>query len=148
MTVEQYRDSQKEGYIYADPMPTDLFWLSQRILLVDINGNGHNAVIVVQNADVTGGLMQRSRIFRQGRFECLVWDNAGLAAIWRTRKFSGLISDYNLGDFDNDGRNELVFAVVKRLGDPVTGDKKTYIVSWDPYRKEQQLPAEAAPIDF
>ncbi|MDJ0856751.1 MAG: FG-GAP-like repeat-containing protein [Desulfobacterales bacterium] len=148
MTVEQYRDSQKEGYIYSDPMPTDLFWLSQRILLVDINGNGHNAVIVVQNADVTGGLMQRSRVYRQGRFECLVWDNAGLAAIWRTRKFSGIISDYNLGDFDNDGRNELVFAVVKRLGDPVTGDRKTYIVSWDPYRKEQQLPAEAAPIDF
>ncbi len=148
MTVEEYRDSQKEGYIYQDKMPDNVFWLAQRILLVDVNNNGHNAVIVVQNADITQGIMQRVRAYRQGRFECLVWDNVGLTAVWRTRRFSGYISDYNLGDFDNDGRDELVFAVVKRIGDPVTGDKKSYLVSWDPYRQEQQLPAEPAPVEF
>ncbi len=148
MTVEEYRDSQKEGYIYQDKMPDNLYWLSQRILLVDADRNGENAVLVVQNADITQGIMQRTRVFRQGRFECLVWDNVGLAGAWRTRKFSGYISDYNLGDFDNDGRNELVFAVVKRVGDPVTGEKKSYLVSWDPYRPEQQLPAEPAPVEF
>ena len=148
MTVEEYRDSQKEGYLYQDKMPDNVFWLSQRILLADVNGDGHNAVIVVQNADITQGIMQRTRVYRQGRFECLVWDNVGLAGAWRTRKFSGYISDYNLGDFDNDGRNELIFAVVKRVGDPVTGDQKSYLVSWDPYRREQQLPAEPAPVEF
>ncbi len=148
MTVEEYRDSQKEGYIYQDKMPDNLFWLSHRVLLADVNDDGHNAVIVVQNADITKGIMQRTRMYRQGRFECLVWDNVGLSAAWRTRRFSGYISDYNLGDFDNDGRDELVFAVVKRTGDPVTGEKKSYLVSWDPYRKEQQLPAEPAPIEF
>ena len=149
ITVEEYRDSQKEGYIYNDPMPDNFFWVSQRILLVDINREGQNAVIVVQNADVTKGVLQRKRVFRQGRFECLAWDNLGLASLWRTRKFSGYISDYNLGDFDNDGREELVFAVVKRTGDPVTGDQKSYLVSWDPYRKEQQLPAEEpATVEF
>ncbi len=148
VTVEDYRDSQKEGYIYDDPMPENYYWLPQRILLADVNGDGHNAVIVVQNADITKGLMQRTRVFRQGRFECLVWDNVGLAGIWRTRKFAGYISDYNLGDFDNDGRNELVFAVIKRVGDPVTGEQKSYLVSWDPYRQEQQLPAEPAPVEF
>ncbi|MDJ0883876.1 MAG: FG-GAP-like repeat-containing protein [Desulfobacterales bacterium] len=148
MTVEEYRNTQKEGYLYQDKMPDNVFWLPQRILLVDINNNGHNAVIVVQNADITQGIMQRVRAYRQGRFECLVWDNVGLTAVWRTRRFSGYISDYNLGDFDNDGRDELVFAVVKRIGDPVTGDKKSYLVSWDPYRQEQQLPAEPAPVEF
>ncbi len=148
MTVEEYRNTQKEGYIYDDPMPDQFYWLAHRILLVDVNDSGHNAVIVVQNADITRGIMQRTRSFRQGRFECLVWDNVGLSAVWRTRKFSGYIGDYNLGDFDNDGRDELVFAVVKRVGDPVTGEKKSYLVSWDPYRQEQQLPAEPAPVEF
>jgi hypothetical protein len=149
ITVEEYRNSQKQGYLYNDPMPDNFFWVSQRILLVDINQEGENAVIVVQNADVTKGILQRSRMYRQGRFECLAWDNVGLAGLWRTRKFAGYISDYNLGDFDNDGRDELVFAVIKRTGDPVTGQEKSYLVSWDPYRREQQQePAEPPPIEF
>ncbi|MDJ0667621.1 MAG: VCBS repeat-containing protein [Desulfobacterales bacterium] len=148
ITVEEYRNSQKEGYLYNDPMPDDFFWVSQRIILVDINQEGQNAVIVVHNEDITKGVMARQRMYRQGRFECLAWDNLGLAGLWRTRKFAGYISDYNLGDFDNDGRDELVFAVIKRTGDPVTGQKKSYLVSWDPYRREQQEPAEPAPIEF
>jgi hypothetical protein len=142
MTVEEYRNTQKEGYLYEDKMPDTVFWMPHRILTVDVNRSGHNAVLVVQNRDVTRGVMQRTRAFRQGRFECLAWDNVGLAAQWRTRKFAGYISDYNLGDFDNDSRNELVFAVVKRVGDPVTGDRRSYLVSWDPYRQERQAPAE------
>ena len=143
MTIEEYRDSQKEGYIYQDKRPDNVFWLPHRLLTVDASRTGYNQLLVVQNHDVTRGVMQRTRIFRQGRFECLAWDNVGLAARWRTRKFSGYISDYNLGDFDNDGQKELVFAVVKRVGDPVTGDRRSYLVSWDPYRQKQQLPAEA-----
>jgi hypothetical protein len=148
MTVEEYRNTQKEGYLYQDKMPDTVFWVPHRILTVDVNRSGHNAVLVVQNRDVTRGIMQRTRSFRQGRFECLAWDNVGLTALWRTRKFSGYISDYNLGDFDNDSQDELVFAVVKRVGDPVTGERKSYLVSWNPYRQDQQLPAEPAPVEF
>ena len=93
---------------------------------------------MVQNYDVTRGLMQRSRSYRDGHFECLTWDNVGLRAQWRTRKFSGYISDFYLGDFDNDGQDELVFAVVKKLGDPITGDSKSYLVSWDPYQGDKE----------
>ncbi len=145
MTLEEYRNTQKEGYLYEDKMPDTVFWVPHRILTVDVNRSGHNAVLVVQNHDVTKGVMQRTRIFRQGRFECLAWDNVGLVPQWRTRKFSGYIGDYNIGDFDNDGSNELVFAVVKRVGDPVTGEVKSYLVSWDPYRKAQQVPVEPEP---
>jgi hypothetical protein len=72
----------------------------------------------------------------------------GLAAQWRTRKFAGYISDYNMGDFDNDGRDELVFAVVKKTGDPITGQYKSYLVSWDPHLTEQQVPVDPEPVRF
>jgi hypothetical protein len=81
--------------------------------------------------------MSRMRSYREGRFECLAWDNVGMRALWRTRKFSGYISDYNIGDFDNDGQDEMVFAVVKKIGDPMTGEAKSYLVSWDPYQQGQ-----------
>jgi hypothetical protein len=126
----------------TDPLPLNVFYLPQRILLVDFDKNGHNEVLVLQNYDITQGLMQRQRSFREGHFECLAWDNVGLRTLWRTRKFSGYISDYNLGDFDNDGQDEVVFVVVKKIGDPMTGEAKSYLVSWDPYQTEGKEKAE------
>lgn len=136
-----YRTRQQlSSSINPDPLPMEVFFVPQRILLADFDGNGRNEVLVVQNADVTRGFMQRSRSYRDGRFECLTWDNVGLQAKWRTRKFSGFISDFYLGDFDNDGQEELVFAVVKKLGDAITGESKSYLVSWDPYQGDQGTP--------
>jgi hypothetical protein len=125
-----------------DPLPMEIFFVPQRILLADFDGNSRNEVLVVQNTDATRGLMQRTRSYQEGRFECLAWDNVGLHAKWRTRKFSGFISDFYMGDFDNDGQDEVVFVVVKKLGDPITGESKSYLVSWDPYQQAAPTPAE------
>jgi len=40
------------------------------------------------------------------------WDGVGLAQDWRTRKLTGAIRDFAVGDFNNDGVTELVAAVV------------------------------------
>jgi hypothetical protein len=141
ITPEEYRDGQKLKRYDPDPLPLEVFFLPQRLLLTDVNRDGRHEVLVVQNQDVTKGVMSRLRSFRDGRFECLEWDNVGLRALWRTRNFSGYISDYNLGDFDNDGEDELIFAVVKKTGDPVTGEPKSYLVSWDPYQQGTQKQA-------
>ena len=125
-----------------DPLPLNVFFLPQRILLADFDANGQKDVLVLQNYDTTQGFLQRQRSFREGRFECLSWDNVGLRTLWRTRKFSGYISDFNMGDFDNDGKDELVFVVVKKIGDPVSGESKSYLVSWNPYQSEGR---ESAP---
>jgi len=130
---QQYREGQRMSSTRVDPLPEQLFFIPQRILLTDFDRDGRNEVLVVKNEDVTGGLMSRVRSYREGRFENLAWDNVGMRAVWRTRKFSGYISDYNMGDFNNDGTEEVVFAVVKKFGDPMTGDSKSYLVSWNPY---------------
>jgi TolB-like protein len=142
ITPDEYKDGQKLKRYESDPLPLEVHFLQQRILLTDFNRDGRHEVLVVQNQDMTMGVMSRLRAFRDGRFECLDWDNVGLRALWRTRNFSGYISDYNIGDFDNDGQDELIFAVVKKTGDPVTGEPKSYLVSWDPYQQANQAPAQ------
>jgi TolB-like protein len=137
-----YRQRAATDYADPDRLPMEVFFVPQRILLADFDKDGRNDVFVVQNYDITRGLMQRSRSYRDGRFECLAWDNVGLRTLWRTRKFSGFISDFYLGDFDNDGQDELVFVVVKKVGDPITGDSKSYLVSWNPYQSKGREPAQ------
>jgi TolB-like protein len=138
VTAEEYKQGQKLSRTRVDPLPDTLFFIPQRILLTDFDRDGRNDALVVKNEDSTRGLMSRVRSYQEGRFENLAWDNVGMRAVWRTRKFSGYISDYNLGDFDNDGQDEMVFAVVKKIGDPMTGDAKSYLVSWDPYQQDPQ----------
>jgi len=141
ITAEEFKRGQQLNRVYVDPLPDTLFFIPQRVLLTDFDRDGRNEVLVVKNEDTTRGIMSRVRSYREGRFENLAWDNVGMRAVWRTRKFSGYISDYNLGDFDNDGQDEMVFAVVKKIGDPMTGDAKSYLVSWDPYQQSTQKQA-------
>ena len=138
ITAEEFKRGQRLNRTNVDPLPDTLFFIPQRILLTDFDRDGRNEVLVVKNEDVTGGIMSRVRSYREGRFENLAWDNVGMRAVWRTRKFSGYISDYNLGDFDNDRQDEMVFAVVKKIGDPMTGEAKSYLVSWDPYQQDNK----------
>jgi hypothetical protein len=75
--------------------------------------------------------LTRVRVFKQGRFECLAWDNVGLTPKWRTRNFSGYISDYAWADLDNDGASELVFVVVASEQILGIGKERSYVVAWN-----------------
>jgi TolB-like protein len=141
ITPEEFKEGQTQSRYRNDPLPDSVFFVPQRVLLTDFDRDGRNEVLVVKNEDSTHGIMSRIRSYKEGAFENLAWDNVGMRAVWRTRKFSGYISDYNIGDFDNDGQDEMVFVVVKKIGDPVTGDAKSYLVSWDPYQQSSQKQA-------
>lgn len=104
------------------------FYLPQRICLTDINKDGKNELIIVKNIDTTLGLFSRSKMYKSGYIECLGQDKYyELYEKWRTRKESGYISDYFIGDLTNDGKNDLVFAVVKKTGMAFT-DAGSHIV--------------------
>ena len=100
-----------------------------RLLVADANGDGESEMIVVKNYDVARGHAERFRKFTNAHFESLMWDGLGLQTRWRTRKISGFIRDYTLGDFDNDGKIELVAAVILSEGTVVliTEPKSTII---------------------
>ena len=103
-----------------------------RLLVTDLNGDGESEMIVVKNHDVVGGHLERFRKFTNAHVESMIWDGLGLATQWRTRKISGFIRDYTLGDFDNDGKIELVAAVILSEGSIVLiGEPKSTIIAYE-----------------
>jgi hypothetical protein len=113
-----------------DPRPQNRLYLPQRIFVTDLDNDRKKDVLVVKNIDASEGIFSRVRIFKSGYFECLSWDNVGLSPKWKTRKFSGYISDYTLGDFDNDGKDEIVFLLVTQTGGSTLGADRSFVVSW------------------
>ena len=48
--------------------------------------------------------------------EAFTWDGIGLRPNWKTRTMTGYIPDYSVGDFDNDGQDELIAALILKGG--------------------------------
>jgi TolB-like protein len=145
-----FLELQPTGRMTTEGRDADLgklrLYLPKRIFLQDLDGNGKQEVIVVQNHSLTGRVLERVRHFTRGEILSMSWDGLGLAENWRTRKLSGYISDYAISDFDNDGENELVAVVVASKGIPIFSKAKSAIISYDlavPAREES--PEEPEP---
>jgi TolB-like protein len=102
-------------------------YLPQRIHLVDIDKDGKKEVLVPKNKDFAGNRLERLRVFDRGYIEGFEWTGLELTPKWKTRQLSGYISDCVIADFDNDGQDEIVCAVVSQAV-PVIGGEKSYIV--------------------
>ena len=110
----------------ADDM-MDRLYLPQRIFIGDVDGDGKNEVIVSNNKGALGRLMSHLRRFSSGQIESLAWNDLGLALNRHTPKTSGYISDYAVGDFDHDGRDEVVVTQVGRQGTVITAARSSII---------------------
>lgn len=116
----------KSGRVHGDSYAEKRTYLPQRIFIKDLDKDGKNEVLSVQNKDAGGRFLSRARLFRSGHIECLQWETLGLYEKWRIRKVSGHISDFAIADFDNDGDAEIVFAVVVKE-DTGVSDGRSYI---------------------
>ena len=125
-TFMELRTERKEDE-RVDDVQMDRFFLRQRLHITDIDGDGKNELLVVKNYDATGRFMEQTRYYKSGHIECLAWDAIGMRIKWKTQK-SGYISDYVIADLDNDGRNEVVFAVTLKSG-LMSGKSRSYLAS-------------------
>jgi hypothetical protein len=75
-------------------------------------------------------MLRDFRSFSKGRIAAMVWDGIGLATQWETQTFGGRVSDFVVGDFDNDGRDELIIAVVLKEGAIVFTDAVSSLIAF------------------
>ncbi len=132
---EQWKSPERYGgstnYLESDS-PTrggsaDGLFLPQRIFIKDLDSNGKHEVIVVSNQGDLGRLFARYRKFSSAHLTCLSWEGPGLTPLWQTKEISGYISDYALGDFDQDGKDEILVAVVAARGTAITSARSSII---------------------
>ena len=115
-------------YPTANTARMDRFYLPQRILISDIDMNGKNEVLTVNNHDIGRRFLSRIRNFSNGWIEGLSWNKLTFAQQWRTSEVPGYISDYAAGDVDHDGRPEVVFSVVQKAEGIMSGGNSVIVV--------------------
>lgn len=99
-------DSDKERYAYAN----------LRILTLDTNKDGKKEIIIVKNLSSSGRIFKKLKLFTASEIYDLEWDGMGMAENWRTKKINGYVADYCIKDIDNDGKPEIVLALVQSTG--------------------------------
>ena len=87
-----------------------------RVRTVDVDRDGKPEVLLARHNDLAKSMLKNFRQFKSGNVQLLAWDGLGLVPKWNTQAFDGRISDFVVGDFDDDGQDELVIAVVIKEG--------------------------------
>ena len=105
-------------------------YLPMRVVVRSKAAGSKSEVIAVKNYEVAGSKWER-RHFKDFHLESFTWDGLGLATNWKSRKFSGHIRDFAMADFDNDGQDELVAAVILKEGTLVGTKPKTTIIAYE-----------------
>ncbi len=87
-------------------------------------------VIAVNNHEVMGMRWNR-REFTEANIEAFSWEAASLGIDWSTRKMSRFISDIQIADFDNDGRDELVATLIIKAGEIILTSAKSTVIAYE-----------------
>ena len=104
-------------------------YLPVRLMTLKSPKDGKTMLLTVINHDMAGRKLQSFRSFEEFQVILFAWDSLGLAPQWKTRKISGFIRDFAVGDFNNDGKKELLCAVVLEEGAVVTTTSKSILIA-------------------
>jgi TolB-like protein len=124
-TTNEIHWSGEEGYgssnVYLEYSARDSsedvkrYYLPTRIIVTDLEGDGLQEVLAVKNHE-SMKVFSHLKLFKGGRIDVLTWTGLNLAPKFSTESALKFISDFDVGDLDNDGRREIVFAVVEKTG--------------------------------
>ena len=102
-------------------------YLNLRLLTYDFKKGGKKQLIIVKNLSSVGRIFKHYKGFSASEIYDLEWDGMGMAENWRTKKINGYVADYAIKDLDNDGKPELVLALVQSVG-AVLSDRSVIVI--------------------
>jgi TolB-like protein len=109
----------------------NLFYLPTRLKTADLDGDGNFEVILINNFEMAGRKLQHFRSYSGGQMEAHIWNGLGMVPQWKTRKITGRIQDFAIGDFDGDGRQELLAAVIMKEGRIAMTKPKSAVIAYE-----------------
>ena len=123
--------------LYFSSPPTDpdsdgtASYLPTRLRAVDLDGDSKLEILTGKNRGGTGRKMDKQRYFKKSNIVALIWDGLGLVPSWQTPEIAGRVQDLVVADFDNDGRLELLAAVITKEGAIILTDARSALISFD-----------------
>lgn len=106
-------------------------YLPMRLQIDDINKDGSVEVIAVKNHPGKLNFLGKVRYFKKSHIEIFTWDGLSLASQWKSGIISNYIRDFAIGDFDNDGKDEFVAALILKEGKSIFGKSQSSIIAYD-----------------
>ncbi|MCG6895471.1 MAG: VCBS repeat-containing protein [Desulfobacteraceae bacterium] len=112
--------------------PENRQYLPMRVLIhYPESPGGKTSVIAVINKEMAQRKLETFRMFTDALIESISWDGLGLSRNWVTRKITGAVRDFAIADFDNDGTDELVAAVIIKEGQVAFSEKKSALIAYE-----------------
>jgi TolB-like protein len=102
-----------------------------RIRTVHIDRDGRPEILIARHDELANSMLQNFRSFSKARIESMAWDGLGLVPKWKTQTLGGRIGDFVVGDFDNDGADELIVAVISKEGTTALTDAVSHLMAFD-----------------
>jgi TolB-like protein len=115
-------------------------YLPIRVRLVDLDGNGKVEVLAAVNHGKMSRTFAQQRFFKNSHIEGLGWNGIGLTPLWQTQQLSGRTQDFVTADFDNDGVEELLIALINKEGAIAFTDAKGVLIAFDLNASAPQRP--------
>ncbi len=130
--VEVWRSSSSYGgsVKYLEPRKGDnqrRFYFSSRIIADDIDNDSSTEIVTIQNYNSNPSIFVNMKNYTDANITCLFWDSLTLETKWKTQTVSGYIPDFNISDIDGDGKKDLIYCVVEKVGS-FWKTKQTYFV--------------------
>ena len=106
-------------------------YFPMRLIVRKSANDSKTKLLAIQNHDIGGRKLEKFRSFNESQIISFFWDGLGLSPEWKTRKISGYIRDFAVGDFNNDGAEEIVCAVILEEGRIITTTPKSTVIAFE-----------------
>ena len=87
-------------------------------------------MFVIKNHEASDGFFENTRVYKKGSIEIFNLNELGLAFDNAPKKLPGLVTSIDIGDYDNDGKAELL-VTMKKEGNILSSDSTSVLVVYD-----------------
>ncbi len=119
------------SYVGPEMTERNFAYLQPKSVIYDIKGEGKPKLIVIKNIEVSDYLFANTRVYNKGSIEIHSFNDLGLSFESAPKKFQGPVTSIAIGDFDNDGKVELLVSMLKKASSILATKDRSVLVAFE-----------------